>query len=346
MNKLKIAIVTINKPSLNSAIKLNTYLDNHSVDIYTSKKTADLVDNLDENMIVYGKLDDIMPLAWQNYDAIICILAMGAVVRKIAPHLKGKDVDPAVIVINLALDKIVPLLSGHIGGANELSDYIANKIPGAINFISTATDQTKTLAFEVEATKNNWEIINLKALANISNRLLNEQIVNVATYQSIFDKLSNKKNLNLVDFKDIDENTVAISPLYKFNSNILHFRPKIVLGMGCNRGTSYNTIQDAFNQFLLKNNLEKKDIKSIASFDAKKDEIGLLEFARQNDYEIKFYQKDEINSLEQEFSKSASTKFFGLKGVAEPSAVLGSVYQELIIKKEVYSKEVTIAGAI
>ena len=344
MNNLKIAVVTINKPSLNSALKLNTFLDGYDVDIYTSKKTATLVESLDTNIKVYGKLDDIMAPAWDAYDAIICILAMGAVVRKIAPHLKGKDIDPAVIVINLALDKIVPLLSGHIGGANELSDTIASRIPNAINFISTATDQTKTLAFEVEATKNNWQIVNLKALANISNRLLNTQNVNVATYKSVFDKLSNKKNLTLIDFKNEDENTVVINPLVKTTN--LHFRPKITLGMGCNRDTSYNTIQVAFEEFLLKHNLKRDDINFIASFEAKADEIGLLEFVKFNNFEISFYKKDEINALEQEFSKSASTKFFGLKGVAEPSSVLRSIYKELIIKKEVYNKEVTIAGAI
>ena len=341
---MKIALVTINKPSLASAQKLNKYLDGYDVDIYTSKKTADLVPNLDDSIIAYGKLDDILAPAWETYDAIICILAMGAVVRKIAPLLKGKDVDPAVIVINLALDKIVPLLSGHIGGANELSDAIANKLPNAINFISTATDQTKTLAFEVEATKNNWEIVNLKALANISNRLLNTQNVNVATYKSVFDTLWNKKNLTLINFENEDENTVVINPLVKTTN--LHFRPKITLGMGCNRDTSYSTIQIAFEQFLTKHNLKRDDINFIASFEAKADEIGLLEFVKQNNFEISFYKKDEINSLEQEFSKSASFKFFGLKGVAEPSAILRSKYKELIIKKEVYNKEVTIAGAI
>ena len=344
MSKLKIAVVTINKPSLNSALKLNSYLNDYDVDIYTSKKTAELVDNLDKNIIVYGKLDDILENAWKTYDAIICILAMGAVVRKIAPYLKGKDVDPAVIVINLALDKIVPLLSGHIGGANELSDKVASLLPNAINFISTATDQTKTLAFEVEAKKNDWEIVNLKALANISNRLLNTQNVNVATYESIFNKLSNKKNLTLIDFENEDENTVVINPLVK--STNLHFRPKISLGMGCNRDTSYNEIQVAFEEFLLKHKLKRKDIKDIASFEAKADEKGLLEFAKFNNFEINFYKKDEINSLKQEFSKSASTKFFGLKGVAEPASVLNSTYKELIIKKEVYNTQVTIAGAI
>ncbi len=343
MSKLKIALVSINKPSLTSSIKLNSYLKEYDVDIYTSKKTANLVDDIDLKVITYDKLDDILVPAWEKYDAIICILAIGAVVRKIAPLLKGKDIDPAVIVINLALDKIVPLLSGHIGGANELSDILASKLD-AINFISTATDQTKTLAFEVVAKKNNWQILNLKALANISNRLLNKQTVKVATYKNIFESLEYKDNLELVDFNKNDENTVLISPIH--TSNYLHFRPKITIGMGCNKDITHKSITTAFEQFLNKYKLKKEDIKSIASFEAKSNEQGLLEFVKTNNFDIEFYKKEQINSLEQEFSHSASTKFFGLKGVAEPSAVLGSVYKELIIKKEVYNKEVTIAGAI
>ena len=344
MTKLKIAVITINKPSLASAQKLNSYLDNFDVDIYTSKKTAILIPNLPKDIISYDKLDDILASAWQTYDAIICILAMGAVVRKIAPFLKGKDIDPAIIVINLALDKIVPLLSGHIGGANELSDNIANKLPNAINFISTATDQTKTLAFELLAKKNDWEIVNLKALANISNRLLNTQNINVATYKSVFDTLTNKTNLTLIEFENEDENSVVISPIHTTSN--LHFRPKITLGIGCNKDTSCHTIEVAFHEFLQKHKLKRDDINFIASFEAKANEIGLLEFVKLNNFEIKFYKRDEINSLDQNFSFSASTKFFGLKGVAEPASVLRSKYKELIIKKEVYNTHVTIAGAI
>ena len=98
--------------------------------------------------------------------------------------------------------------------------------------------------------------------------------------------------------------------------------------------------------FLQKYSLTIADVKGIASFEAKQDEKGLLEFAKVNNFEIQFYKKDDINALENDFSKSASTKFFGLKGVAEPSAILASKYKELIIKKEVYNKKITIAGAI
>ncbi|SFV70700.1 Cobalamin biosynthesis protein CbiG [hydrothermal vent metagenome] len=337
---MKIAIVTINQPSLNSACKLVPYLSEHEVDVYGKK---DLTHNLKE-LKLYNKLDDILAPAWKSYDAIVCILAMGAVVRKIAPLLEDKSTDPAVIVINLALDKIVPLLSGHLGGANALADTIANSLPNCMNFISTATDQTKTLAFEMLAQKCGWKIENLKALARVSNRLLNKQMVKVATYASIFETIPNKENLELVDFENIDLDTVVIAP--HIVSNSLTLRPKIYLGIGCNRDTPMEEIEEAVMLFLKSHNLTMEDVKNIGSFEAKADEVGLLEFAKKYNFDLEFYKKDAINALENEFSKSASTKFFGLKGVAEPSAVLLSENKELIINKEIYNKKITIAGAI
>ena len=339
-NRLKIAIVTINQPSLNSACNLVPYLENYDVDVYGKK---DLKHNL-HHLNLYNKIDDILPTAWATYHAIICILAMGAVVRKIAPLLVDKSTDPAVLVINLSLDKIVPLLSGHLGGANELADDIAKKLPDCINFISTATDQTNTLAFDMVAKKNRWDIENLKELANISNRLLNKLPVKVATYKNIFDSLPLKENLELIDFDDADTNTVTISPI--IINETLTLKPKVYLGIGCNRDTPFEQIESSVKEFLTKHNLTIKQVKNIASFEAKNDEKGLLEFASKYNFEINFYKKEAINSLEHEFSKSASTKIFGLKGVSEPSAILVSQYKELIIKKEVYSKSITIAGAI
>jgi len=267
---------------------------------------------------------------------------MGAVVRKIAPFLEDKATDPAVIVINLALDKVVPLLSGHLGGANELSDIIASRIDGCVNFVSTATDQTNTLAFEMFAKKNNLEIHNLKELALISNSLLNKKEVEVLTYKSIFETIPNKKNLKLVT-EQSSQLCVNITP---FDSPLLTFKPKVFLGMGCNRDTSFEDIEKAFLSFLDTYKLKIEQIENISSFEAKADEKGLLEFSKKYNFDIKFYNETEINNLEGEFSPSASTKFFGLKGVAEPSSVLVSKYKELIIPKEVYDKKITIAGAI
>lgn len=338
MNKLKIAIVTINQPSLTAACNLVPYLYDYQVDVFGKK---DLTHNL-ENLNLYDKIDDIMAPAWEGYDAIICILAIGAVVRKIAPFLKDKSTDPAVIVINLKLDKIVPLLSGHLGGANELSDIIASRITSCQNFVSTATDQTNTLAFEMFAKKNDLEIHNLKQLALISNSLLNKKEVEVLTYDSIFQTIPNKENLKLV--KEQSSNLcVNITP---FDSPLLTFKPKVFLGIGCNRNTTFEEIKNAVFSFLQKHKLKIEQIQNIASYEAKADEVGLLEFAKEYNFDIKFFYEAEINALQGDFSPSQATKFFGVKGVSEPSSILVSKYKELIIAKEIYENKITIAGAI
>ncbi len=338
LKKLKIAVVTINQPSLNSACNLVPYLHDHDVDVYGK---AELTHNLDK-LNIYKKLDDILEPAWNGYDAIICILALGAVVRKIAPLLKDKSTDPGVLVINLDLSKIIPLLSGHLGGANELSDLLVERMDGCQNFITTATDQTKTLAFDMFAKHNDLEIHNIKQLALISNSLINKKQVEVKTYKSIFDTINIKDNITLVE-ECTGELCVNITP---FNGPQLTLKPSVFLGIGCNRDTSFEDIEKSVLWFLDKHNLQMNQIKEIGSFEAKNDEKGLLEFANKYNFDIKFFNKEEINSLEQEFTPSQATKFFDLKGVSEPSAVLLSKYKELVIKKEVYEGKITLALAV
>ncbi len=336
---MKIAIISINRPSFESSIELKEYLKDYNPTIYTKEGLI-----VQKDIVKFKKLDDILPDIWKEYDAIIAILAVGAVVRKIAPLLKSKESDPAVLVINLKLDRVLPLLSGHIGGANELADIISKRVPNCLNFISTATDQTDTLAFDMLAKNKGWRIENIRRLAKISNRLINREVVNVATYKSIFNSIENRDNLNLIEFKDIDINSIIISPTIK--SNRLTLVPKVYIGIGCNRDTPKDVIEKSFIEFIKKYNIGLDDIIKFGSFEAKRDEKGLLDFLREYNFKIEFFTKDDINSLDKKFSKSASTEFFGLKGVAEPSAVLVSEYGELVIKKEVYFGAVTIALAV
>ena len=336
--KLNIALVTINQPSLDSASKLLPFLEDFDVAVYGKKDLEHVISNYQE----YEKIDTVLQNGWKKYDAIICILAMGIIVRKIAPLLESKATDPAIIVMSMDLTKIIPLLSGHIGGANELSDTIASRLPNCINFVSTATDQTKTFAFDMYAKKNELVIHNLHCLAKISNSLLNKKEVEVKTYESIFEKLPNKTNLKRVD-EQTSELCVNITP---FTDENLTLKPKVYLGMGCNKDTSFEDIEASFFWFLKKHNLKKEQIANIASFEAKANEKGLLKFASKYNYDIKFYNEEQINSLQGDFSPSQATKFFGLKGVSEPSSMLVSKYNELIIPKNVYEKKITIAAAI
>ncbi len=329
---MKIAVISINNPSLKAAKRLSLFLTSHDVRIYAKNRD-------------FEKLDDILKKVWYENDALIFIMATGAVVRKIAPLLENKAKDPAVLIMSLDLLKVIPLLGGHLGGANELCEEICKKINGCISFITTATDQTNTLSFDMFAKKRGFGIENLSKLAKISNSLLNKKKVKVASFKNIFYSIENRNYLELIDFKEVDEDSVLISP-FSHPKKPLTLKPPLYLGIGCNKGTSKDMIKEAFYNFLQKYSLNREQIKSVASFEAKKDEKGLLKFCEEFGFEIKFFSKEEINFLKYNFTSSFAKKYFDIQGVAEPCAVLSSEYKELVIKKESFFKSVTIAGAV
>jgi cobalt-precorrin 5A hydrolase len=337
---MKIAIVTINNPSLNAAKELLPYLQEHQCHIYNKAEDDG------KKFFKFNKLDDILPTAWSEYDAIIALLATGAVVRKIAPLLQDKSTDPAVLIVSLDLQRVIPLLSGHLGGANELALELTQKIEGCVNFVTTASDQLKVLAFDMFAKKHNYAISNLKSLAEISNALLNKKQVQVVTYPAIIKQIEafegyDKERFVFVMPDELTELNSELPTLYitpqKLPNNSLQLHPQeIVLGLGMNRGTSKEEIQKAVKRFLYEHGLSFSQVSKLASFSAKADEIGLLEYAKEVKLNIEFFNEENINALTQEFSPSQATKFFNIKGVAEPASLLASQHKTLFLSKRIY----------
>ncbi|WP_457748189.1 cobalt-precorrin 5A hydrolase [Sulfurimonas sp.] len=344
---MKIAIATINNPSLEAAKKLLPYLSEHECHVFNKSDDG-------ENFHIFKKVDDILPTAWAEFDAIIFLMATGAVIRKIAPHLKDKATDPAVLIMTLDLKRVIPLLSGHLGGANELADELTQKIGGCVNFVTTASDQIKVLAFDMFAKKYGFGITNLKSLAEVSNAIINKKQVQVVSYPAMEELLKGfegykKENFvfvhpdKLEDFRD-DIPSVYISPQKLPNSALQIHPQEIVLGLGMNRGTSKKEIANAVRRFCYEHGIDNANIKKLASFEAKRDEIGLLEFSKEMEVDIEFFNEKAINALTQDFTPSQATKFFNIKGVAEPAALLASEYKTLFLSKRVYGAVTVAAG--
>ena len=344
---MRIAIATINNPSLEAAKKLLPVLKNHDCTVFNKSEEG-------EGFVIFDKVDDIMPTAWAEFDALIFIMATGAVIRKIAPHLKDKATDPAVIIMTLDLQRIIPLVSGHLGGANELTQEISEAIDGCVNFVTTASDQIKVIAFDMFAKKMGYGISNLKSLAVVANRIINKQIVQVVTYPSIEQELKNFEGYkdgcinffapdNLENF-DFEVPTVYILP-QKIANDSLQLHPKsISLGLGMNRNTPAKEKKLAVKRFCFEHSLDLESVSCFASFEAKSNEIGLLEYAKNENKDLKFFNEEEINSLEENFSPSQATKFFNIKGVAEPASLLASNTKTLFISKRIYGS-VTVAAS-
>ncbi len=115
---------------------------------------------------------------FQKSDALVCLFSLGAVIRLISPHLKDKKTDPAVIVIDDKTNFVISTLSGHLGGANELTNEIANKLQ-ATPVITTAADVNKTIAVDLVGKEFGWKIDDDSTVTKVSALMVNEENIGI-----------------------------------------------------------------------------------------------------------------------------------------------------------------------
>ena len=230
----------------------------------------------------------------EEYDALIFIGAAGIAVRAIAPYIKSKDTDPAVIVCDEMGKFVIPVLSGHIGGANRLACELAEEI-NAQPVITTATDINKVWAVDSWASENGFYIENIKNIKYISSALLRKESVGLDSDFKINGPLT--ENISFGSF----ENGVVISPfLKKTFKNTLNIVPKCIsLGIGCRKSTELRSIEELFE----KSAICPQAVREIATVDIKKDETALKEFACKLGVLLNFYTAQELEMVEGDFSR-------------------------------------------
>ncbi|MCD8163405.1 MAG: cobalt-precorrin 5A hydrolase [Synergistaceae bacterium] len=231
-------------------------------------------------------------------EALVFVSSCWIAVRAVAPYLEGKDKDPAVIVADERGLSVISLLSGHIGGANELALRIAETI-GARPVITTATDVNGITPPDSWAVKNNCAIENLPAAKRVAAELLSGHAVGVAV---------------------TDELQPATYPV------TLWLRPKnLIVGVGCKRCTEPELLRGCFFDFMKQSGYSPLSIASVASVEQKKDEAavaGLAEF-----YEIHFetFSAETLMALPGEFTPSpAALAAVGTDNVCERAALAAS----------------------
>lgn len=280
---------------------------------------------------------------WDEYQGIICIMATGIVVRAIALLLHDKAFDPAVVVMDQKGQFAISLVSGHLGGGNELAVKVA-AITGGQPVITTASDVAGVTALDLWAKRNGLFVTDRKLLTEKAAKLVNGDIL---TAFSELPLNSLPKDLRpCTTLKDAD---IVISYNKNMTSTGLCCIPEVLyLGIGCNRGTTVDDIEKSFAELCEKWNLDSRAVAALASIDLKNDEAGILEFARKMQIESHFFSRDELNSVGDVSYSDAVMKAVGAKGVAEPAALLaaggdGSEAQLMISKMK--WKDVTLAVA-
>ncbi len=296
----------------------------------------------DATILVKGegeKVADTIAANWQHYDGFICIMATGIVVRAIAPLLGDKLTDPCVVVLDEKGCHAISLLSGHVGGGNALARKVAGLL-GGTPVITTASDTLELLALDLWAKEQDLLAPSREKLTALSTLLVNKGELSLYTDVHVSSLPTALKQVN-----DSLKADFVVSHFTGIGQTIPIFRPRdLVVGIGCNRGTPLVEFDDAINELFNELQLSRASIRNLASIDKKNDEVGLLQLAEDNCWQIDFFDSTTINRLTNLEISFAALKAVGAIGVAEPTALLSAQSNHLLSRKRKW-KNVTMAVA-
>ena len=272
-------------------------------------------------------------------DAMIFVGACGIAVRTIAPHLKSKLTDPAVICIDELGQYVIPILSGHIGGANELAKKLASGLE-AQAVITTATDINGKFSVDTWAAKNGFIIDNMQRAKEISASIL-EQDAALSAMLPITSGLPQGLILKESGPVGIFIGWEKREP-YEMTLNLIP--QNLCLGIGCRKGTSAGSIRTAVCSVLDQYHIDQRAIKLAASIDLKAGEPGLLEFCRMMNIPLHCYSARELLSAEGNFSHSDFVQSVtGVDNVCERAAMMTS--DRLVVPKTIFEGVTVAIGA-
>jgi cobalt-precorrin 5A hydrolase len=308
--------------------------------------------------VLFERLSVTLAEKFRQYTGHIFIMSTGIVVRVLAPLVQNKIKDPAVVVVDDLGNHAISLLSGHIGGANELARDIAH-IVEAEPVITTATDINAVPAIDVIAVENGLVIENPGAIKSVNMTLLNKkrltvydpanllgEILDSEKYQALCNRMHDLQEF--IQQLEIHNNSYVYidDRIAELPSHVLILRPpSLVAGIGCNRGTDRREIGNLLGQVLKSNRLSLSSLTCLASIDVKNDEAGLIETSRQLELPLVFFKREELNQVKGIQNPSQIVEHhLGVRSVCEAAAILASRSGTLIVPKN-STKNVTVAIA-
>ncbi len=301
-----------------------------------------------EGESIKTSVKDCVSEYYDKVDAIIFISATGIAIRSIAPFIGHKSEDPAVLVLDEQGEFCVPLIGGHMGGANALSGFVSDLI-GAKTVITTATDIEGKFAVDDFARTNNLVLKDWKLAKEISVEILTGKEVGIYSDMELEGKAPDELCIGGQNKYNIVISNKANKAL---PDNYLQLIPKnIVVGIGCRRDTPYDKIKAAITDCLAENGVCEEAVCAVASIDIKSGESGIIRYCEERKLPFVTYGSNELNALEGEFTESEFVeKTTGVSNVCERSALLGATERNnsrgtLICKKTVYDG-VTVALAL
>lgn len=290
-------------------------------------------------------LASLLPELFRRDRGLVCIMATGIVVRLLASHLRGKAQDPAVVVLDEAGRFVISLLCGHLGGGNQLAQELAALIGGQA-VITTATDVNGLPAWDEIARREGLGVEPLANIVTLNSLLLQEASIvlvdrrnRVAGHYADLPWVRRLPNFAAAQQAEAAGRVFVTHrhiPQVEARRDLLLLRPRdLVLGLGCNRGTSAEEIEAAVRLELQQAFLAFASLGCVASISDKADEPGLLQFARRHDLPLEFHPAQALNAVLAPSPPSAhALAAVGAKGVCEPAALLSAAGGPLLVRKK------------
>ncbi len=343
---MKLAVISFTKAGEDICRKLeNAFLNaGESCTGYSGKRMAAVPDSGLKPVI--GSLSEWTGEQFSQMDGLVFVGAAGIAVRLIAPYLKDKLTDPAVVVVDEAGQFSISLLSGHVGGANRLAERVA-EILGAMAVVTTASDVRGRTAVDVWAKDHGLVISDRKLAKEAAAALLDGE--KVGFFSDIPMEAPDDPGYERDRVHRI--NVCVTCHLHPASleecGEVLRLIPKtLVLGVGCRKGTPAENVEAAVRETLKAENLDIRAVAALASIDLKKEETGLLQLAETLKIPFVTYSSEELASVQGDFTESGFVRqVTGVGNVCERSALFcAGTGGRLIVKKQVHPG-VTVAVA-
>lgn len=333
---MKVAIVSVSDKGKKLAVTIKEKMDNDS--------TIIRADVFHKNVKKYLKI------AFYEYDAIIAVMASGILIRSIAPYIESKTSDPAVLNIDDNGNFVISTLSGHLGGANSLTNKIAALID-ATPVITTSSDINNRLGIDVLARDLYLSIDRPKEILFFNKAIIEGHEITLTSKSKKEYLIEYLKNNTLeIDVcfnysEDLDEDEIRVS---LDNHELTLKERKMVVGIGCRRGKECEKIYEGLKKSFSDLNIDKSRVNQFASAEIKKDEKGILELSEKLNVPVNFVELEKLKLFDSnDVQKSEFVKSkFGIYGVCEPSALIMAGFDSKLIYKKTSFDGVTIAVAI
>ena len=353
-----IAVVAITRRGVETALKIKEALDNAGLSstVYAPKK-------YNQNGVVPldKKLADFIKDTYSTVDALVAVMATGIVIRAVAPYLESKLTDPAVVGVDAAGKFVISLLSGHYGGANELTKIIAKGIGGTA-VITTASDVTGKQSVDELAKTLHLTIQNPESLVAVNAAIVNgDRLVLVLTG----DVKIPTNEISGYEIKKAENGVQALEIVNKFDAGVIVTREPllidkfvkpftilktkiVVVGLGARKDSSADSIIEAVDTALERVKVPLARVNRFATVDIKRNSPAMIKAVEQLGSPLEFLSVDALRSLSHKDlspdSKMVQEKI-GVGGVCERAALLTAGKNSKLILKKTKLNGVTVAIA-